>query len=151
MACSVFHQRFITFFPLNIQPPKFKLPSHPHPTFCFTLRFRGQGFLCYSVKQTCYILVALLPFLGVTFSCIDQVHQDCWPPAKGDFQFPSASEWPMLEDTRHVQLHHQATDTETAGTRRIESHKNLPLYAEGMKPLSKDMPWLDFSTLSVWG
>jgi hypothetical protein len=46
----------------------------------------------------------------------------------------------MLEDTRHVQLPHQATDTETAGTRRMESHENLPLYAEGMKPPSKDMP-----------
>jgi hypothetical protein len=45
----------------------------------------------------------------------------------------------MLEDTRHVQLHRQGTDVETAGTRRVESHENLPLYAERMKPPSKDM------------
>jgi hypothetical protein len=57
------------------------------------------------VKQTCYILVALLRFVGVTLSCIVQVQrQDCWPPAKGDFQ--------LLEDTKHVQRHHQGTDIE---------------------------------------
>jgi hypothetical protein len=50
----------------------------------------------------------------------------------------------MLEDNRNVQLHYQASDTETAGTRRMKRHENLPLYAKGMKLPSKDMPYLIF-------
>jgi hypothetical protein len=38
----------------------------------------------------------------------------------------------LLEDIRHVQLHHQGTDIGAAGMRRVESHESLPIYAEGM-------------------
>jgi hypothetical protein len=34
----------------------------------------------------------------------------------------------MLQETRHVQLHHQGADTEVVRRRRMESHESLHTY-----------------------
>lgn len=147
LACPVFHQWFLTFLlsTHNLLSSSYILPTS-HILFYIEVHDVKTFFMLHCEANT-------VNFGGLaTLSWFDL--QPHWSSTSGllascQGRFPvSSSQWPMLEGTRHVQLPHQGIDTETTGTRRMESHENL-LYAEGRKPPWENMPWLDFVTLSL--